>query len=325
MNPAPRLAGSPVAARTPWSPLRKLALASIVLLGAGHRLAHSQALVEQTLHVPVHLDQGGGAGPDRELVVTVVRAEAPKRLPFAVILHGRPGDAAGRAAIGQQKYPANARYLARLGFVVLVPTRIGYGVTGGPDVEFTGPCADKRPEPGLAAAVSQTRQLLAYAARLPYVDVTAGVVIGESFGGLAAIAIASTDIPGVQAAVNVAGGDGGSLDHLDLPCGADRLRAALAAIGRSNRLPTLWMYSRNDRLWGPTLPAQWFDAFARAGGRGRFVSLPADRNNGHYVFNRNPAYWHPDLEQFLSTLGLPAAGAPAAGTAAASAGARAGQ
>ena len=237
--------------------------------------------------------------------MTIVREATADRRPFLVLLHGRGTSAAERTAMGLQTYPANSRYFASMGFVVLVPTRVGYGVSRGPDVEYTGTCASKHFADGAAVAVIETRQVLRYAERLAYVDPDRGIVVGESFGGLVAIAIAAGDIRGVVAAVNISGGDGGDVrTRVDEPCRPDQMRETFARYGSANRLPTLWMYSANDRVWGPVYPRQWFAAFAQAGGRGQFVDLPADKNNGHYIFNRNAAAWHPAFESFVAGLKL---------------------
>jgi hypothetical protein len=108
-----------------------------------------------------------------------------------------------------------------------------------------------------------------------------------------------------MAAVNISGGDGGNArTRADEPCRPDQMRETFARYGSANRLPTLWMYSANDRVWGPVYPRQWFAAFTHAGGRGQFVELPADKNNGHYIFNRNAAAWHPAFEAFLGQAAL---------------------
>jgi dienelactone hydrolase len=197
----------------------------------------------------------------------------------------------------------NARYFATRGFAVLIPTRIGYGVTGGPDVEFTGPCADKRVAAGTDAGASQVRQLLAWAVGRPGIDAGRGLLVGESFGGLVALAAGSTS--GVRGVVSIAGGDGGdSLRHPDAPCGVDHVAAALQSYARTTHVPTLWMYSANDRLWGTSAPRGWLDAYRAAGGAATFVALPADKNNGHFIFTRNPPAWHPAFEQFAALLGF---------------------
>jgi dienelactone hydrolase len=262
-------------------------------------------ILEQTIQVPMVVQSPGGPAVAQDITVTIVREAATGRRPFIVLLHGRAGTAAERAAMGRQSYPANSRYFASQGFVVLVPTRVGYGVSGGPDLEYTGGCRNKRFADGAAAAVSETRQLVEYSRHLPYVDPDRGVVFGESFGGMAAIAIAASDIHGVIGAINISGGDGGDTRrHPDQPCGHDRMQETFARYGQDNVLPTLWMYSANDRVWGPTYPLRWYAAFVEAGGRGQFVALPADKNNGHFIFNRNPPAWQPAFAEFMTRLGL---------------------
>jgi dienelactone hydrolase len=278
--------------------------AACVALLACSRLS-AAAIVEQTVAVPVVVQATDGTQRRQSIVVAIVRDSAAGRQPFLVLHHGRPATADERRSMGLQNYPANARYFAGQGFVVIMPTRVGYGVSGGPDVENTGPCDSKRVADGAAVAVSETRQILDYAAHLDYVDADRGIVVGESFGGVVAIAIAASDLRGVRGAVNISGGDGGdSARRPDEPCRPDQMRAAFARYGEANRLPTLWMYSANDRLWGREYPKQWYAAFTGSRGRGQFVELPADKNNGHYIFNRNPPAWHPGFEDFVAQLHL---------------------
>ncbi len=282
-------------------------MASWVLAGAAlcaSSATRAGAFLERQFEIPVRLTSRSGRPIEQRIIVVEVRTTDAPPAPFLVLEHGRPAASSEFAALGRQDFPANARYFAAAGFVVFVPTRVGYGVSGGPDVEDTGDCAGKHPAAAVAAALAETRQLIDAVRRLPYVDGGRGLIVGQSFGGLIAVAAASDSLPGVLATVNVAGGDGGdSVRRPDDPCGADALRAYFARLGRGNRLPTLWMYSRNDRFWGPRLPREWFAAFATAGGRARFVELPADKNNGHFIFNRNAAAWHPAFEEFLAALG----------------------
>ncbi len=242
----------------------------------------------------------------RAMALTVVEPPAARHCPFLVILHGRPGSVDARVRMGLVEFPGNADYFARLGYVVLVPTRVGYGVTGGPDIEYTGPCFYKDYGRGMEMVVQELRQVMRYAAALPGVDPRRGLVVGDSFGGVAAVAAAAAGLPGLRGAVNFSGGDGGDLmHHIDHPCRADQMASTLAAYGRRDRVPTLWLYSANDRYWGAQAPRRWFDAFVGAGGRGRFIELPADKNNGHFIFNRNPQAWHGAFEAFAASLGLP--------------------
>ena len=283
---------------------RGITLLLSVLFAAGSQ-AGGAPLVEETLQVPVQSTVTAQRPFRQSISVRIVRVPAAGRRPILVLLHGRDGDARQRARLALPIYPANARYFASRGFVVIVPLRIGYGISGGPDIEFTGDCADKRYGEGVEPALRETQQVLAFVRRLPYVDATRGIVVGESFGGLVAIAATANPVPGLLGVVNIEGGDGGdAVQRPDEPCSPDQLRVTLAQYGQTSRLPTLWLYSANDRLWGNRYPREWYAAFRKAGGLGTFTPLPADKNNGHYIFSRNAPAWHPAFENFVASLGL---------------------
>ena len=259
-------------------------------------------IVETTLQIPVQIARPNQPDLRQQIVVTVVRDDANPHGRLVLIAHGRPVTAPERLRMGQVKYPGNALWLAQHGYVVVVPTRVGYGSSGGPDLDASGDCLNKDYLNALSGALSQYRQVLAYMVRQPYIDPGPGIMIGESFGGLVALAIAAEPAMGLDRIVNMAGGDGGDYSHLEQPCSPERLASSFAALGRKNRLPTLWMYSLNDRFWGARYPHQWFGAFTGAGGRAEFVQLPADKNNGHFIFNRNGLAWHAELERFMLTV-----------------------
>jgi len=78
----------------------------------------------------------------------------------------------------RQKFYENSKYFVSLGFVVLVPTRVGYGESGGPDVEYGGSCDSKFFDLVFATAADQTAAILKNAVNLPYVDLSRGIVVG---------------------------------------------------------------------------------------------------------------------------------------------------
>src|SRR5262249_35060937 len=132
-----------------------------------------------------------------------------------------------------------------------------------------------------------------------------GIVIGQSFGGTVAITLAAKNVPGVLAAVNFAGGGGGNpVTQTAQPCGPDRLTQMFAGYGATTRIPTLWLYSENDKYFGKALPHTWFNAFRARGGDGRFVALPPHEPDGYKSFTGNPDAWRPAFEDFLATLRL---------------------
>ncbi len=263
------------------------------------------AVVEEVIEVPVSVTTMAGQRVNQPIKVTVFRDDARGRAPYLVLNHGRPATAADFARMKRPRYSANSRYFVSLGFVVFVPTRAGYGDSGGIDVEYSGRCDERDYPPVYAAAADQTVSVLEAARALPFVDLSRGIVVGQSFGGATAIALSARPLPGLLGAVNFAGGGGGNPTRRpEDPCSAHRMKALFADYGARSKVPTLWLYSANDRFWGPDLPRDWFSAFVEAGGKGRFVRLPPYKDNGHGIFTGDPGSWKPAFEAFLREIGL---------------------
>jgi dienelactone hydrolase len=271
-------------------------------------------LVEETIKVPVKLTDAYGKAIAQDILVTVFFEDtAPKPYPVLVLGHGRAPEPEKRAAMGRVRTSANSRWLARLGFMVAVPTRVGYGDSGGEDVEDTGECKRKNYPPGYAAAAEQTLQVLEFMRRRPDTAKDRSVIMGQSFGGTTAITVAAMNPPGVQASINFAGGGGGNpLTMPQNPCGTALLERMFAIYGKTARIPTLWVYTENDMYFGPKFPKQWFDAFKAAGGTGEYVLFPPNGESGHGLFTQAPEVWQSRVIEFLQANGYPDIRAPAA-------------
>ncbi|HEX3140068.1 MAG TPA: dienelactone hydrolase, partial [Rhizobacter sp.] len=134
-----------------------------LLLLAGGLIAGAAAarVGESQIDVPVSVKDGYRKTLEQPIKVTLfVDDETPAPRPILVINHGRAVTAEERAALGRARYSEISKYFARLGFLVAVPTRIGYGVSGGEDLEDSGACQNKRYPPGYLAAARQTLQVL---------------------------------------------------------------------------------------------------------------------------------------------------------------------
>ena len=259
--------------------------------------------VEQVVDLPVKVTDAGGHPVERAIKLTIFRDGSRARAGFLVLNHGRSGDPEQRRDAGRYRFAANAAYFIGLGYAVFVPTRIGYGASGGPDVEDSGPCRAKSYSTSLEAAAAQTLAVIAYARAQPYIDPDRGLLAGISVGGITTIAAAAKSPPGVRGAINFAGGHGGDpKNHPAKPCRDDLLEAEFARFGATTRVPTLWLYSENDQFFGADIPQVWLAAFRARGGTGRFVRLPPFGQDGHTSFVTNPPAWKPEVEAFLATL-----------------------
>ncbi|MDB5644093.1 MAG: dienelactone hydrolase [Hyphomicrobiales bacterium] len=264
----------------------------------------SAEIVEKVVKLPVRVSADGET-ITREITLTVLRDDARKKSPFMILNHGRSPTAEGRAKFGRAVFRDQTRYFVQLGYAVFLPTRVGYGVTGGPDVESSGACNAKDYAAALAPAVAQVAAAVTYAQAQDYVDGSRGVVMGASVGGFTTIAASAASLRGVKAAVNFAGGAGGDPDHrTGAPCQPERIAATYGAYGARSHVPTLWLYAPNDRYWGASYPKQWFSQFVAQGGRGEFVALPPSGEDGHLAFTRDMESWKPSVAAFLRKAGL---------------------
>ena len=285
----------------------RIACLAIAGLIAGSGNAQARVVEEQT-RVAVKVADAHGKEIARDIVVTIWRdSDAPKPYPALVLNHGRSYKPDGRAAVGRAKYSEVSDWLARQGFIVAVPTRMGYGVTGGEDVEDTGSCSKKNYPPGYTASATQTLAVLEMLRKRPEVAQDRAVIMGQSYGGTTAVTVAALNPPGVQAAINFAGGGGGNPEtRPGNPCGPEKLKRLFAGYGKTARVPTLWVYTENDQYMGPTQPKEWFDAFVAAGGVGEYTRFPAHGKDGHGLFTQAPEVWGPRVLEFLRANGYPA-------------------
>ena len=149
-------------------------------------IAASAKIIQEAIQVPVEVADVRGQVVTHRIKVTIVRDDRKARSPFLILNHGRAGRKEQNAVRTVAHLLANADYFVSKGFAVFMPLRVGYGETGGPDVEFSGKCGARNYPPVYEAAAVQTLRVIEYAKNLPYIDPTYGLVAGQSFGGTTA-------------------------------------------------------------------------------------------------------------------------------------------
>ena len=156
-------------------------------------------------------------------------------------------------------------------------------------------------DPGLAVAQVDTWIIdyMAAERRIVPKDV---IVVGQSAGGWAAIALSSQNPPPVRAIITFAAGRGGRVDGKpNNNCAPDRLVEATGEFGRTARVPMLWIYAENDTFFGPALSKRMHEAYTGAGGNAKYHMLPAFGDDGHFLIDSADAIplWAPLVSQFL--------------------------
>ncbi|HZB91947.1 MAG TPA: CocE/NonD family hydrolase, partial [Stellaceae bacterium] len=243
----------------------------------------------------------------------VIRPDRPGRFPLVVMVHGTPGGsgAAFAQAISRQSpvaFNTAAIAFAQRGYAAVAIMRRGFGRSGGVFSEFLQGSCDNRDYLQLAriSAGDVTAAVSALRAE-PWVDPHRIVLLGLSTGGLAVTAAAATNPAGVVAVLNFAGGHRGTATP-DMVCSPDNLVATMGTLGRTARIPALWLYAANDHSFSPDLARRTFSAYSAAGAPAQLRILPAFGADGHTLILYAPAErWLGAVEPFLAGLGLPTA------------------
>lgn len=281
------------------------------------RLAAGLALVLALAPLPGRADNGPAPiarsffrlpavfdGTVMTLEAMELRPRLPGPFPLAIIAHGTPGTEDKRRQYKVETFTPQAIEFARRGFVAVAFLRRGYGTSDGRYAESNGACGRMN---YLGAGVESARDISAAIRALtdrPYIDHRRVLVVGQSAGGFAALALSKDPPPGVLAVVNFAGGRG-HFPERNAVCEPEKLVAATGQFGRGAGSPSLWIYAENDKSFGPSLARQMLNAYLAGGGHAEMVMAPPFGDDGHYLFALGLAEWRAPVDEFLRRVRLP--------------------
>jgi dienelactone hydrolase len=246
---------------------------------------------EQVMMVPA------GPGQSVALETTVFKPDGDGPFPLLVINHGKaPGDPKLQS---RDRFVFMASAFVRRGYAVMVPMRTGFANSTGKYIDHGCDMTAN----GYTQA-SDVRDVIAYARGLSWIDPGRIVVAGQSYGGLASMALATQDIPGVRGVMNFAGGlkvHGGPCDW------RGALVSAFADYGKRARVDSLWMYGANDSYFGPELVGRMYRAYVSGGGNAQLVTYGAFKRDAHTMLasREGEKIWLPEAERFLDHIGMP--------------------
>lgn len=260
-------------------------------LGAAQETSLS-SLKEEVIQLSVKTAQGPVT-----LETTVFKPEGQGPFPLLIMNHGKElGEPAQQS---RARFVALSREFVKRGYAVVIPMRQGFSKSGGSFLHAGCNILDT----GLLQAGDIKAVLTAMRAQ-PWVDAKHIVIGGQSFGGLAVLALGTEPLPGVKGLINFAGGvrvrDGGC----DWKA---RLEMAVAFYGMKNRLPSLWFYGENDSLFDTRLAERLQQAYTGNGGQAELVNVGAFRQDAHRlaISHHSVAIWWPATERFLRQVGMP--------------------
>jgi dienelactone hydrolase len=281
-----------------------LALWMIFACASGAPTAHAQRPAQdQTSGAELHQIPVRQAPGDSQIVMIQALVKSPSVpgvRPVAIINHGAPRDAADALRVTPNSYAAAQTWFLQRGYVVVVPVRRGYGTAAATAIrEGYGSCNTPDYFGAGQATADDIAAVIEYLPTLPFADARRIVVVGQSAGGWGAIALASRNPPGVVAVINFAGGRGSP--QPGQVCQPARLVDAARRFGRSARVPSLWLYSENDRYFDQPLVRTMVNAYGEGRSNTEFVALPPFGEDGHLIINRPEALglWTQPVERFL--------------------------
>jgi dienelactone hydrolase len=217
--------------------------------------------------------------------------------PLAIITHGSD---VGRNQLRSWSFSTEAHWLRDKGFAVLALMRRGRGRSEGINGEenfargHDGSVTDF--SAGIAEAVGDLASAIAYGRKLPSVRHGPVLLAGQSRGGFLAVHYAGLKPSEVMAVVNFSGG-WYPYAPLTTPFYANAGHSA------ADKVPQLWLYADNDRLYEEGLIRGYYQAFTAAGGSARFELLHGVPGDGH-LLRLYPDRWRSIADQFLATLDL---------------------
>lgn len=261
-------------------------------------VASAKELIAKELGERVEMLSIGSGWSKVDLETTLFVPPGPGPFPLVVINHGK---AFGNPRFDPRaRFPVASREFLKRGYLVALPMRSGYSKSSG--ILIDSGCNTE------SNGRMQGEEILGVLERLlqrPDVDRDRVLLVGQSYGGIAAIAAGARNPRSVRGIINFAGG----IKRTETGCTWERsLVDAFAAYGGESKIPSLWFYGDNDSYWGPDLPRKMHEAYLAAGGKARLVAYGTFAGgDAHGMFSsaRGLPIWLVEAERFLSEVGLP--------------------
>jgi dienelactone hydrolase len=240
-----------------------------------------------------------------------VRPVGDGPFPLVIMNHGVSLKPVDRGFFPLVEFRDAAKWFAKRGYFVVAPVGSGYGAAAidipehglyGPFFSKVGSCTNPNFHDAGRAVAQVDLWIIDYMVAEKRVLPKDVIVVGQSAGGWASIALSSVNPPQVRAIITFAAGRGGRIDGKpNNNCAPDKLVEATADFGRTSRVPMLWFYIENDTFFGPALSKRMHEAFTAAGGRAEYHLMRPFGNEGHFFVGSPDTIpmWSPLVEKFL--------------------------
>jgi dienelactone hydrolase len=198
---------------------------------------------------------------------------------------------------------AASEYFTNRGWMVLYPQRRGRGASDGLYDEgfevdrsrYT--CQAELSLRGFDRAIEDLDAVMAHVRSRADVVQDRILIAGQSRGGILSVAYAGERPQAFVGVINFVGGWMGD------GC-ATASAINTTAFGRGGRFarPMLWLYGEQDPFYYLSHSKLNFEAFTRAGGKGRFESFSVPGHNAGHSLISHPALWSDHVTRYLQSM-----------------------
>lgn len=254
-----------------------------------------QSLVSKNREQVVMIQSPTKADVQFEVTIFQPKVISAPDSPLVIINHGSNGN----LKQDRDRPMSGVRFFNNLGMTVIVPMRQGYSNSTG-----------KR-------ALIKNCDLTAYALEnahdiediISWIDTQEQykgrkiIMVGQSTGGLTSMAYSSFASNRASAIINF---HGGVRPHSTEDCFWKSRVDAFDLFAKTSKPKSLWVYTANDHSSNPDYIAQLFDSFKKSGGQAELLSLPAFKDDGHYLFGDKDgeSIWQPLVKYYLQEMNL---------------------
>lgn len=252
-------------------------------------------IYKQEIKVP--MEAAGDAG----LQTFLITPSTAGKHPLVIMTHGTSSGKSPNQDIGPGSLQPEAIWFAKRGWSVFIVIRRGYGLSGGKMDRNVLNCSESGFESLASSDTADLQAVYDYASKRADIDIDRVIAVGVSTGGYAVISFGAHAPAGLKAVLNFSGGWHGPFGL----CTKTALYSAFHVLGESSHIPTLWLYAKNDELFGPKFVQQIHEAYTSSGGIADLQVFKSSGDNGHYLFSESPELWGPAVERFLAEHQLP--------------------
>ena len=247
------------------------------------------ALLEQVVMIP--------ASADVKLETTIFKPPGNGPFPILIMNHGKAlGDPHEQQ---RDRFLVISREFVKRGYAVVIPMRKGFSKSTGQYVEAA---CDMTANGKIQA--HDLDAVLRYIAKQPWADGHRIVAAGQSYGGLATLALGTHGFPGLKGLINFAGG----LRTYGTDCAwQTSLVNAFAEFGKRATVPSIWFYGQNDSFFNPELASRMHQAYVADGANAKLLSFGPFKKDAHGMSGSwdGVKIWWPKTEEFLRQIGMP--------------------